>query len=354
MPPPPGSAAPGSARPRPRGRRPAPAPGSGRGAARRARNTFCSGTACDVGGMSSAATSPTRATAPRITSSWPANTSSSASVTASRASRARCATSSRVMPRRVGGPVGGHVTVLQDGEMAGAAQRTADADGRGARGRAPATTGLRSELGGRQVRGRDAPGTRSVVPNPAAGPDTIGVSSAASAAPAVARAASPGGGGHVRREACGVSFLLRVVLPDKPGSLGAVATALGNAGADILGVDVVERGARPRRRRPRRRAARRAPAGRADHRGRVGARGGGRVGAARTPGRLETHRELELIEEITGDPGARAAAARRRRAADLPGRLGADRRARGRPRPTGSPRARPRRRRARATCRGCR
>jgi hypothetical protein len=38
-----------------------------------------------------------------------------------------------------------------------------------------------------------------------------------------------------------VSFLLRVVLPDKPGSLGAVATALGNAGADILGVDVVER-----------------------------------------------------------------------------------------------------------------
>jgi hypothetical protein len=38
-----------------------------------------------------------------------------------------------------------------------------------------------------------------------------------------------------------VSFLLRVVLPDKPGSLGAVATALGAAGADILGVDVVER-----------------------------------------------------------------------------------------------------------------
>ena len=38
-----------------------------------------------------------------------------------------------------------------------------------------------------------------------------------------------------------MSFLLRVILPDKPGSLGAVATALGNAGADILGVDVVER-----------------------------------------------------------------------------------------------------------------
>ena len=40
-----------------------------------------------------------------------------------------------------------------------------------------------------------------------------------------------------------MSYLLRIVLPDKPGSLGAVATALGNAGADILGVSVVERAA---------------------------------------------------------------------------------------------------------------
>jgi hypothetical protein len=32
-----------------------------------------------------------------------------------------------------------------------------------------------------------------------------------------------------------------VLLPDRPGMLGAVATALGAAGADILGVDVVER-----------------------------------------------------------------------------------------------------------------
>lgn len=37
-----------------------------------------------------------------------------------------------------------------------------------------------------------------------------------------------------------MSYLLRVVLPDRPGSLGAVATALGNTGADILAVDVVE------------------------------------------------------------------------------------------------------------------
>ena len=50
--------------------------------------------------MSSAATSLTRATAPRITSSWPAKRSSSSSVTASRASRARWATSARLMPRR--------------------------------------------------------------------------------------------------------------------------------------------------------------------------------------------------------------------------------------------------------------
>ena len=39
-----------------------------------------------------------------------------------------------------------------------------------------------------------------------------------------------------------MSYLLRVVLPDRPGMLGAVATALGEAGGDILSLDVVERG----------------------------------------------------------------------------------------------------------------
>lgn len=39
-----------------------------------------------------------------------------------------------------------------------------------------------------------------------------------------------------------VSYLLRVVLPDRPGSLGALATALGEVGADIVSLDVVERG----------------------------------------------------------------------------------------------------------------
>lgn len=38
-----------------------------------------------------------------------------------------------------------------------------------------------------------------------------------------------------------MSYLLRVVLPDRPGALGAVATALGHVGADILSLDVIER-----------------------------------------------------------------------------------------------------------------
>ncbi|MFZ1410532.1 MAG: amino acid-binding protein [Micropruina sp.] len=36
-------------------------------------------------------------------------------------------------------------------------------------------------------------------------------------------------------------FLLRVVLPDRPGSLGAVATAMGTVGADINAVEIVEK-----------------------------------------------------------------------------------------------------------------
>ncbi len=40
-----------------------------------------------------------------------------------------------------------------------------------------------------------------------------------------------------------MSFLLRVQLPDRPGSLGSLAVALGSVGADILSMDVVERGA---------------------------------------------------------------------------------------------------------------
>jgi hypothetical protein len=39
-----------------------------------------------------------------------------------------------------------------------------------------------------------------------------------------------------------LSYLLRLVVPDKPGILGAVATALGTAGIDIVSLDVLERG----------------------------------------------------------------------------------------------------------------
>ena len=43
-------------------------------------------------------------------------------------------------------------------------------------------------------------------------------------------------------QAVRVSYLMRVRLPDRPGALGAVATALGGVGADILSLDVIERG----------------------------------------------------------------------------------------------------------------
>src|SRR3954454_11533419 len=37
-------------------------------------------------------------------------------------------------------------------------------------------------------------------------------------------------------------FLMRVTLPDRPGSLGAVATAMGGVGGDINAVEIVEKG----------------------------------------------------------------------------------------------------------------
>ena len=37
-----------------------------------------------------------------------------------------------------------------------------------------------------------------------------------------------------------MAFLLRVELPDVPGSLGALATALGSAKADIEAIEIVE------------------------------------------------------------------------------------------------------------------
>ena len=98
-----------------------------------------------------------------------------------------------------------------------------------------------------------------------------------------------------------MSFLLRVVLPDKPGSLGAVATALGNAGADILGVDVVERshGTAVDD------LAVELPPGRPPDVLITAAESvpGVEVESVRPhSGRLDTHRELELIEEIATNP----------------------------------------------------
>ncbi len=99
-----------------------------------------------------------------------------------------------------------------------------------------------------------------------------------------------------------MSYLLRVVLPDKPGSLGAVATALGNAGVDILGVDVVERG----HGHAVDDLAVELPAGRPPDVLITAAESvpGVQVESVRPhSGKLDTHRELELIDAITVDPG---------------------------------------------------
>lgn len=98
-----------------------------------------------------------------------------------------------------------------------------------------------------------------------------------------------------------MSFLIRVQLPDAPGTLGAVATALGSIGADILSVDVVERGGGiaiddlvvelPTGRLP---DVLITAAESID---------GVEVDAVRPyAGLLNTHRELELVEEVAANP----------------------------------------------------
>jgi hypothetical protein len=98
-----------------------------------------------------------------------------------------------------------------------------------------------------------------------------------------------------------VSFLIRVLLPDSPGTLGAVATALGTVGADILSVDVVERGTGT--------AVDdlvvELPSGRLPDALITAAESveGVVVDAVRPyAGVLDTHRELELVEEIAARP----------------------------------------------------
>lgn len=98
-----------------------------------------------------------------------------------------------------------------------------------------------------------------------------------------------------------MSFLIRVQLPDRPGALGALATALGAAGGDILSVDIVERGCGI--------AVDdlvvELPSGRLPDVLITAAESvdGVEVDAVRPyAGVLDTHRELELVEEIAADP----------------------------------------------------
>jgi hypothetical protein len=111
-----------------------------------------------------------------------------------------------------------------------------------------------------------------------------------------------------------VSYLLRLVVPDKPGILGAVATALGEAGIDIVSLDVLERGGGvavddvvvdlPRDRLPDSliTAAQAVP--------------GVSVESIRPfAGPLDTHRELELLDELAR---AGEGAAAKLLAAELP------------------------------------
>jgi hypothetical protein len=98
------------------------------------------------------------------------------------------------------------------------------------------------------------------------------------------------------------SYLLRVQLVDRPGSLGSLAVALGSVGADILSLDVVER------------AAGCAiddlvvdlPPGVMPDRLITAAEGlnGVRVDTIRPhTGLLEAHRELELIDHVAAGSG---------------------------------------------------
>jgi hypothetical protein len=98
-----------------------------------------------------------------------------------------------------------------------------------------------------------------------------------------------------------LSFLIRVQLPDRPGALGAVAMALGHIGADILSVDVVERTAGmaiddlvvelPKGRLPDVLITAAESVSDVE------------VDAVRPyAGVLDTHRELELVEEVAAQP----------------------------------------------------
>lgn len=102
------------------------------------------------------------------------------------------------------------------------------------------------------------------------------------------------------------SYLLRVQLEDRPGSLGSLAVALGSVGADILSLDVVDRGSAT--------AVDdlvvELPSGSMPDVLITAAEAlkGVRVDSLRPhTGLLEAHRELELIESVATAAGGRAA-----------------------------------------------
>jgi hypothetical protein len=118
---------------------------------------------------------------------------------------------------------------------------------------------------------------------------------------ATARTSADGKVPRTSQEADALSFLIRVQLPDVPGTLGSVATALGGIGADILSVDVVERGGGV--------AVDdlvvELPSGRLPDVLITAAESieGVVVDAVRPyAGILDTHRELELVEEVAEEP----------------------------------------------------
>ena len=99
-----------------------------------------------------------------------------------------------------------------------------------------------------------------------------------------------------------MAYLMRVVLPDRPGMLGAVATAIGQVGGDIVSLDVVERG----------------PSGAVDDllvQLPVGGLADALITSAQSvPGVVveslmpyfgadDLHRDLELVDELATEPG---------------------------------------------------
>lgn len=97
------------------------------------------------------------------------------------------------------------------------------------------------------------------------------------------------------------SYLLRVQLEDRPGSLGSLAVALGTVGADILSLDVVERGTGPGSGWVIDDLVVALPAGAMPDALITAAEGlsGVRVESIRPhTGLLEAHRELELIDHV--------------------------------------------------------